>query len=271
MAARFLVVDDAGFIRDLLKKQLREGYPGCHVVDVPDAARAQVALRHQPFDLILCDWEMPGMSGEELLRWVREQPEISQVPFIMVTSRGEREYVIRAVQAGANDYLGKPFSAETLLNKVRRQLGNLSGEGRGSRSHSTVPAGVAAASVAVLTGRPQATGAALTPPRAATRRGQAQLNFSSGSAVACAIRKLSLQELAGVMPRIEPPPVLFAPVVVSIVEADGQRLARINGYIHAIAAAERRQDAQSLTVVVRFVDDDPAKLDTLSHWIAALS
>lgn len=268
MTSRFLVVDDAGFIRDLIKKQLRGGFPGCRIVDVPDALRAQSALRREQFDLILCDWEMPGMTGEELLRWVRSQPALKEVPFIMVTSRGDREFVVRAVQAGVNDYLGKPFSAETLLAKVRRQL---SREGEGPRTptaRSPVPEGVAADSVALLTGKQLRE---TVPAPSTVRRGQARLNFSSGPALACAIRKLSLQELAGVMPRTESPPALFSPVVVSIVEAEGQRLARINGYVHAIAAAERRQDASSLTIIIRFVDDDPAKLETLSRWIATLS
>lgn len=272
MAGRFLVVDDAGFIRDLLKKQLRQGFPGCQIVDVPDAARAQTALRNQRFDLVLCDWEMPGMSGEELLRWLREQPVFGQLPFIMVTSRGEREYVVRAVQAGANDYLGKPFSPEMLINKVRKHLGEIA-TGGAPRAAGPVPQGVAAASIDVLTGGATAIDlrpAAPPAPRKTAKRGQAQLNFSFG-AVPCAIRNLSLQDLAGVMPRTETIPELFSPVVVSIVETGGERVARLNGYVHAIAAAERRQDAQSLTVVVRFVDDDPVKLDTLSHFIASLS
>lgn len=274
MAGRFLVVDDAGFIRDLLKKQLRQGFPGCHVVDVPDAGRAQAALRSQRFDLILCDWEMPGMSGEEFLRWLREQPEFGQLPFIMVTSRGEREYVIRAVQAGASDYLGKPFSAETLLNKVRKHFRGDGGGRKAAAPVNPVPQGIAAASVAVLTGggaaKPAPAPAARPAAHKTAKRGQAQLNFSSG-AVPCAIRNLSLQDLSGVMPRTDPIPALFAPVVVSIVETGGERVARLNGYVHAIAAAERRQDAQSLTVAIRFVDDDPDKLDALSHFIASLS
>lgn len=265
MPGKFLVVDDAGFIRDLLKKQLRQGFPGYEVVDVPNAARAQAALRAHRFDLILCDWEMPEMSGEEFLRWLRTQPDYANLPFIMVTSRGEREYVVRAVQAGANDYLGKPFSAETLLNKVRKHLGR--GEAAPAAS-GRVPQGVAAASVAVLTGGGTATKAeAAAPPRKTTSRGQAQLNFSFGAAP-CAIRNVSLQEMAGVMPRTDTLPELFSPVVVSIVQNGGERVARLNGYLHALAAAERRQDAQTLTVVVRFVDDDPDKLDALSQFIA---
>ena len=62
------------------------------------------------------------MSGEELLRWLRQQESGQDLPFIMVSSRGERDYVVKAVQAGANDYIGKPFKPETLRTKVNKAL-----------------------------------------------------------------------------------------------------------------------------------------------------
>lgn len=103
---KFLVVDDATFIRDMVKKQLRDAYVGCQISDAPSATRAQVLLKTQRFDLILCDWEMPEMSGEEFLRWLRAHPQHKDTPFIMVSSRGERDFVVKAVQAGVSDYLG---------------------------------------------------------------------------------------------------------------------------------------------------------------------
>ena len=105
-----LVVDDAPFIRDLIKKGLRNLFPGLVVDEAADGRRAQTLLGKQRFDLILCDWEMPGMTGLELLSWFRAQPDHKGVPFIMVTSRGDKENVVQAIQAGVSDYMGKPNS-----------------------------------------------------------------------------------------------------------------------------------------------------------------
>ena len=74
------------------------------------------------FDLILCDWEMPEMSGLELLQWFRGQPGSEKTPFIMVTSRGDKENVIEAIQAGVSDFIGKPFTNDQLNAKVKKAL-----------------------------------------------------------------------------------------------------------------------------------------------------
>ncbi len=273
-ALRFLVVDDASFIRDLVKKQLRDAYPGCEIVDVPSALRAQVLLKTQRFDLILCDWEMPELSGEEFLRWLRAHPEHGELPFIMVSSRGERDYVVKAVQAGVNDYLGKPFKAEQLVTKVNKVLGRGGPAGaaptRGNAGGGATQ-GIAGASIAVLTGRPAAAepSARPAPARRATARGQAQLNFASFNAQ-CVIKDISLQMLHGVMKREAQLPAILEPVVISIVENEGTDVARLNGYVHGLQAGENRIDSPILKVSIRFVDDDPAKLDLLSRYIEKL-
>jgi CheY-like chemotaxis protein len=271
-ALRFLVVDDASFIRDLVKKQLRDAYPGCEIVDVPSALRAQALLKTQRFDLILCDWEMPELSGEEFLRWLRAHPDFGALPFIMVSSRGERDYVLKAVQAGVNDYLGKPFKAEALVAKVNKVLG-LGGRGAAASSarSSGATQGIAGASIAVLTGRPAAAEptARPAPARRAVARGQAQLNFAGFNAQ-CVIKDISLQMLHGVMKREAQLPAILEPVVISIVENEGTDVARLNGYVHGLQAGENRIDSPILKVSIRFVDDDPAKLDTLSRYIEKL-
>ena len=83
-----LVVDDASFIRDLVKKCLRNYFPGIKIEDAVNGRKAQAMLSRDAFDLVLCDWEMPEMSGLELLTWCREQEHLKTLPFIMVTSRG---------------------------------------------------------------------------------------------------------------------------------------------------------------------------------------
>ena len=117
-----LVVDDALFIRDLIKKALRTHFPGLQIEEAVNGHKARQLLERSSFDLILCDWEMPELSGLELLQWFRAQPNQQKTPFIMVTSRGDRDNVVQAIQAGVSDYVGKPFSNEQLISKVSKAL-----------------------------------------------------------------------------------------------------------------------------------------------------
>lgn len=120
--AKLLVVDDATFIRDLVKRVLRTRMPNVQVEEAINGKRAIQILHKQQIDLVLCDWEMPEMSGLEVLQWMRAQDAYQKTPFIMITSRTDKEYVVQAVQAGASDYIGKPFSNEQLLQKAGKQL-----------------------------------------------------------------------------------------------------------------------------------------------------
>ncbi len=117
-----LVVDDASFIRDLVKKCLRNYFPGVRIEDAVNGRKAQAILAREAFDLVLCDWEMPEMSGLELLTWCRAQDALKAMPFVMVTSRGDKENVVQAIQAGVSGYVSKPFTNEQLLTKVKQVL-----------------------------------------------------------------------------------------------------------------------------------------------------
>lgn len=292
MSARILVVDDASFIRDMVKKNLRSLLPGVKLFDAADGQRAVALLKKQTVDIILSDWEMPGMSGEELLHWVRSQEHYAQTPFVMVSSRGDREFVVKAVQAGVSDYLVKPFTPEELMGKVAKQLKRLgisadsrpAGSGQGvafgsiealtGKSSSAAPA---AGSTAALTGGSAAalTGQAAPAPKkvpkakANTRKGMAQLRLAK-SQCECLIRELSLQALNGVIQRKEPLPGLFESAVLDIMDNDGQAVARVNGYVSSLQAAEPRMDTRLVKITIRFVDDDPAKFEQLSKYIARL-
>jgi CheY-like chemotaxis protein len=286
-ALKFLVVDDATFIRDMVKKQLRDAYPGCQIADAPSAVRAQVLLKTQRFDLILCDWEMPEMSGEEFLRWLRAHPSYSDIPFIMVSSRGERDFIVKAVQAGVNDYLGKPFKPESLIAKINKVLNRAGVDTSGPSRTAGSTQGIAHASIAALTGnRPSAAApaspaaalpTAFAPKPTATvaakpkvvARGQAQLHFAHFD-TQCVVKDVSLQLLSGIIKREAQLPTILEPVVISIFELEGDSVARLNGYVHSIQAAENRIDAGVLKLVIRFVDDDPAKLELLSRYIEKL-
>ncbi len=283
MVIRILVVDDASFIRDMVKKHLRERVPGVEVFEAVDGHRALAALKKQSMDLILSDWEMPNMSGEELLRAVRANPDTQAIPFVMVTSRGDRNYVIKAVEAGASDYLTKPFTPDELLRKVAKQLAKVGkapaveavsrGSNQGSTQGSTQ--GIASASVGVLMGGRSEPAPSPAPAAKAAKKlkGKAQLRFSNrGESLTCVVRELSLQTLAGLIQRTDELPSVFDQVVVDI-ETDSDTEAgveRLNGYLHAIQAAENNPETQVVKVVVRFVDQDAQKFEALSRYIARM-
>ena len=278
MSARILVVDDASFIRDMVKKNLRTMLPGVTLFDAADGNRAVSILKKQSVDIILSDWEMPGMSGEELLHWVRTNEAHAKIPFVMVTSRGDREFVVKAVQAGVSDYLVKPFTPDELMTKVSKQLKRL---GIDSASRPAAGAqGVAFGSIEALTGKPAAaatsTLASTAKPQASVvkapskvKKGMAQLRLA-GQQMDCLIRELSLQALNGIVQRTEIVPALFESAVLDIDDPEGNAIARVNGYISSLQAAEARMDTRLIKITIRFVDDDPAKFESLSKYIAKL-
>lgn len=280
-----LIVDDATFIRDLVKKGLRNYFPGIHTEDAVNGRKAQIILSRESFDLILCDWEMPEMSGLELLAWCREQDNyLKTVPFIMVTSRGDKENVVQAIQAGVTDFVGKPFTNEQLLTKVKKALAKV---GKLDAVMSTAPSRMSSPlndSLSALTGgkaevvrpaaAPASAGLAKAPPvpqKAAaqepTGRGQGQLRLPSGNQ-SCVIKALTLKEASLVVRRSETLPQILEQAVLDLEQGESNEVARLNGYLHAIVAFEQKPDSEWLQVTFRFTDQDAQKLDYISRLIA---
>ena len=283
-----LVVDDATFIRDLVKKGLRDHFPGVQIEEAVNGRKAQQMLARQPADLILCDWEMPEMSGLELLTWCREQESLKVVPFIMVTSRGDKENVVQAIQAGVSDYIGKPFSNDQLVTKVKKALhraGKLQALMASAPPKMLSSGALANDSLAALTGgkaevvkpaakaSPAAVAAPVSAPTAAKPsannggRGQGQLRLPGGS-MACVIKALSLKEALLVVRRAELLPQVLESAVLDLEQGEAAETARLNGYLHAVAALEPKPDSEWLQLTFKFVDKDPQKLDYLSRLIA---
>ncbi|MBB1518444.1 response regulator [Aquipseudomonas guryensis] len=285
-----LVVDDATFIRDLVKKGLRDHFPGIQIEEAINGRKAQQMLSRQPVDLILCDWEMPELSGLELLTWCREQDSLKIVPFIMVTSRGDKENVVQAIQAGVSDFIGKPFSNEQLITKVKKALhraGKLQALMSSAPPKMLSTGSFANDSLAALTGgnaavvKPAAKAAApvaaagFAKPAAAAKpaasapggRGQGQLRLPGGN-MDCVIKALSLKEALLVVRRGEVLPQVLESAVLDLEQGEAAETARLNGYLHAVAALEPKPDSEWLQVTFKFVDRDPQKLDYLSRLIA---
>ncbi|MGG5239161.1 response regulator [Pseudomonas lurida] len=284
-----LVVDDASFIRDLVKKCLRNYFPGIKIEDAVNGKKAQAILMRETFDLVLCDWEMPEMSGLELLTWCREQAHLKAMPFVMVTSRGDKENVVQAIQAGVSGYVSKPFTNEQLLNKVKQALHKI---GRLDALIASAPTKMNSAfgndSLSALTGgKPEAVraapvAAALAPSKGllnsppvqapataapAGGRGQGQLRLSSGTQQ-CVIKALSIKEALLVVRRGEVLPQVLESAVLDLEQGDNAEVARLNGYLHAIVAFEPKPDSDWLQLTFRFIDQDAQKLDYISRLIA---
>ena len=284
-----LVVDDATFIRDLVKKGLRDNFPGVQIEEAINGRKAQQMLSRQAIDLILCDWEMPEMSGLELLTWCREQDNLKTTPFIMVTSRGDKENVVQAIQAGVSDFIGKPFSNEQLVTKVKKALsrsGKLQALAASAPPKMLSTGGFANDSLAALTGgkaevvkpsaptpapaaapAPSAAPAPAAASKAPAGRGQGQLRLPNGS-MACVIKALSLKEALLVVKRTEQLPQVLESAVLDLEQGEAAETARLNGYLHAVVAFEPKPDSEWLQLTFRFVDRDPQKLDYLSRLIA---
>ena len=124
-ALKVLVVDDQNSVRQMTRITL-EQIGVRHIHEAENGVKAIDTANLQPLDLIISDYNMPEMDGLELLRAVRGHPSVRKVPFILVTGRGDRELVVKAAQAGANNYVVKPFTADILRTKIEQVMGRLS-------------------------------------------------------------------------------------------------------------------------------------------------
>jgi two-component system chemotaxis response regulator CheY len=125
MAFKVLVVDDQLTMREVTRLALQE--MGVRlIIDAENGDDAFKKATTQPLDMIISDFNMPGMDGLGLLRAVRGHPAVRKLPFILVTGRGDNALVVSAAQAGVNNYIVKPFTAEMLREKVEAVVGKLS-------------------------------------------------------------------------------------------------------------------------------------------------
>lgn len=114
---KILVVDDFSTMRRIVKNLLKElGFSNIEEAD--DGATALPMLKQGNFDFLVTDWNMPGMTGIDLLKAVRADPALANLPVLMVTAEAKREQIIMAAQAGVNGYVVKPFNGPTLKEKI---------------------------------------------------------------------------------------------------------------------------------------------------------
>lgn len=118
---RFLIVDDFSLIRRWIRDSLVSmGY--FEVDEVPNGLEALEKLRLNHYTLIITDWNMPLMSGIELIKKIKHKPELSQLPILMISTEQDQAHISEALSIGADEYLIKPFSQEALQDSIERLL-----------------------------------------------------------------------------------------------------------------------------------------------------
>ena len=114
---KILIVDDFSTMRRIIKNLLRDlGFT--NTAEADDGTSALPMLQSGSFDFLVTDWNMPGMTGIDLLRSIRADEKLKTLPVLMVTAEAKREQIIEAAQNGVNGYIIKPFTAQTLEEKL---------------------------------------------------------------------------------------------------------------------------------------------------------
>lgn len=116
---KVLIVDDFATMRRIMKNILKQiGFT--NIIEADDGTTALEELKNNSIDLIISDWNMPKMTGLDLLKTVRGSDEFKNIPFLMVTAEAQKQNVIDAVQAGVSNYVVKPFTAEAISEKIQK-------------------------------------------------------------------------------------------------------------------------------------------------------
>lgn len=122
---KFLIVDDFSTMRRIIRNLLKE-LAFTNADEAEDGIAALAKLRDGNFDFVVSDWNMPNMTGIELLKAIRADAALKHLPVLMVTAEAKKENIIEAAQAGASGYVVKPFTAAVLeekLNKIFEKMG----------------------------------------------------------------------------------------------------------------------------------------------------
>lgn len=130
---RILLVDDFEIVRLMLRNALTElGFTDIEEAEDGKTAMTKLTEAHasgRPYGFVFCDWNMPEMTGIEVLEACRSTPEFATLPIVMVTAEAEQESVVRAIRAGASDYVVKPIAPDVLERKVNKILTKMAGRG----------------------------------------------------------------------------------------------------------------------------------------------
>jgi two-component system, chemotaxis family, chemotaxis protein CheY len=122
---KIIVVEDSLSMQSFMRTALELNFKNIEVDMASNGVHAMKEMQAKPYHMILCDWNIPLLSGDKLLKWVRETPALKDIPFIMITGKTGREDVLKAKELGATDYIVKPVSIDVLMNKLSENINTL--------------------------------------------------------------------------------------------------------------------------------------------------
>lgn len=114
-----LIVDDFPIMRGIIRRMLTKRFGLNNIIEAQDGAIAWDVLGREKIDLVICDWNMPNMTGIALLKKIRSDKRLKDLPFVMVTAEGKKENVIEATREGVTGFIIKPFTAKDLGKKLK--------------------------------------------------------------------------------------------------------------------------------------------------------
>ncbi|MDR1617545.1 MAG: response regulator [Treponema sp.] len=120
MTKQILVVDDSRIMRNIVKNIFLELHIPCEFIEADNGVEAMAKISSRKIDLVLLDWNMPGLSGLDFLKKVRQTENLKGIPIIMVTSEAARYNVVEALKCGATDYIIKPVNEKIFMEKMSK-------------------------------------------------------------------------------------------------------------------------------------------------------
>jgi len=187
---RVLVIDSPDSIKKIIRPTLTRnlGFQGQNIYEANDGKRALEILNSTQIDLVLCEWNIPNISGIELLKFIRKDGRMASLPFIMVTSESDSTFILQAAQEHVTQYVVKPFTPDSFSTKIKKAL-----EPKERRAHERHPANAKNKLTILVKGKPLTSGeiinvskggllAQLVLHRGLTVYDQLTLNISFGSA-----------------------------------------------------------------------------------------
>jgi two-component system chemotaxis response regulator CheY len=122
LGMKVLVVDDFATMRRIVRNILKQlGFT--NIVEADDGTTALEIMKADKIDLVLCDWNMPKVSGLDLLKQMKADSDLKDIPFLMITAEAQKQNIIEAVKTGVSNYIVKPFTADTITEKLKKIFG----------------------------------------------------------------------------------------------------------------------------------------------------
>lgn len=254
-ALSFLIVDETSFNRDLIKRQLRNQFMGSTVEEASGLGRAQTLIKQHHFDLILADWELPDETDGALLTWLRDAQELDEdvrkSAYIVISAQVNKEQVVKAVEAGTNDYLNKPFKPDELLTKINKQLKRIGKANHGSAGPSS-GSSVADDMISALTTKKPSTSTATS----SDTLGKANISFADGSHDKGLIKGKSADAITVMMKRGNKLPALFDHATADVELNNNPSLIRLDSFISGIKSADGSSNSQFILVSFSPLESD---------------